>query len=224
VTTVWVKICGLTTEEDALAVAASGADAAGVIVSADSPRSVDRVNAQRIFSRTPELEKVLVTVSSDEEEILDLSRELRPDALQLHGGDAMPDFFATLRGGLLRSGLGRMRIIAALGVDRVADREELLRRARSLVALSDAILLDTRVPGVAGGTGEPHDWGTSGWVRERLPMPVILAGGLNPANVGEAISVARPAGVDVASGVESQPGVKDHDLIASFVSSVRRMQ
>ena len=200
-----IKICGLTRAEDAAAAVSAGADALGVVL-APSKRRVTLDEAAEVFADVPPLvARVGVFVDAHADEVWEAVARLGLAAVQFHGDEA-PETCAT----------APVPVIKALrvGPDFSAERADAYRGAVS------ALLLDTFVPGEQGGTGVAFDWYD---VAGRLPRwaPVLLAGGLGPANVGAAIQALRPYAVDVSSGVESAPGVKDHRSIDAFVAAVR---
>jgi phosphoribosylanthranilate isomerase len=199
-----VKICGITRAEDALAAARLGADALGFNFWPGSKRFVAPAAARAIVTRLPPfVVPVGVFVNQPEEEILAVVRETGVRVLQLHG-DEPPALCARLP----------LPVVKAIRVDAV----------KSLAAFASyevaAFLLDTPSRGF-GGSGAPFDWSLAEGVSEIAP--VILAGGLTPENVAEAIRAVRPYAVDVASGVESAPGVKDLARLARFVAIVKEV-
>ena len=201
-----VKICGLTRPEDAMAAVAAGADALGVVL-APSKRQVTLDQAAAVFAGVPPLvARVGVFVDARADFVWEAVERLGLTAVQLHGDEA-PETCAA----------APAPVIKALRVGPGFDRAS-VERYRGVVS---ALLLDTLVVGgAAGGTGKTFSWHD---VAGRLPAwaPVLLAGGLGPDNVAEAIGVLNPYAVDVSSGVEQAPGVKDHRLIERFVAAVR---
>lgn len=204
-----VKICGLTNVHDALLSAAAGADLLGLIFYPPSPRYVTPTQAGRIVEavRRTALPACTVGVFVDEE----LARVRQTlsvcglDYAQLHGAEP-PGATAALLG----SGYN---VIKAFRVREGFVPEELAAYRAT------AYLLDTYVPGQPGGTGQAFDWNLA--ARARIYGPVILAGGLTPDNVGQAIRTARPWGVDVSSGVEREPGHKDADQVRRFIAAAK---
>jgi phosphoribosylanthranilate isomerase len=200
-----VKICGINRLEDALAAAEAGADALGFMFYPPSPRHVSLEEAARIIAKLPPfVSKVGVFVDEEPDRIRQAVEVAGIDALQLHGSES-PEFCGQFPGvGLIKA--FRMRDEGSL----------------KLLAPYDvsAWLLDSYAPGVQGGTGHSFDWEWA--IRAgQLGKPIILAGGLNPANIGEAIRNVRPYGVDVSSGVEKSKGIKDASLIQRFIHNVR---
>lgn len=199
-----VKICGLTRAADAEYAARQGADALGVVF-ASSPRQLDFARAAEVLADVPAaVRRVGVFADQGLEFIHEALECCGLDWVQLHGHET-----AELAAAV------RARVIRAVRVASAAD----LERARDYPA--DAFLLDApSASGRLGGSGQVFDWSQA----EQLPWPrnkVIVAGGLSPENVGVSIERLRPGGVDVSSGVESAPGVKDRGLIAAFIAAVR---
>ena len=199
-----IKICGFRDIATAVAAADAGADMIGVNFYPPSPRCVDVPTAARICAALPPgVMKVGLFVNETPERIRETAAVCGLDAVQLHGdfpADRLPE-------------LAPLKIIRAVGV----SKEDDLKRLEGIAA--DFILLDTAVKGMHGGTGKSFDWRLA--AKAKRYGRIILAGGLNPGNVREAIRQANPDGVDVASGVESAPGVKDAALILQFIEAAR---
>ena len=203
-----VKLCGVTTSEDRDAVVAAGADAVGVIhgVPVDTPREVDEATAQSLVAGVPPLvTSVLVTMPTTVQRAVKRVDEIEPDAVQVHDGLEPAELGALSR-------RVSQQIVAV--VDAGADDIE------AYADHADALLVDSVDDEGAGGTGETHDWERTRDLVASLDVPVILAGGLTPDNVAEAVRTVRPFAVDTASGVESEGGVKDHDAVRRFVANV----
>ena len=199
-----VKICGLTRVDHALAAARFGAHAIGVVLYRNSPRFVTHEQARRIVEAVPPfVTTVALMVNPSAEEVQAAIEQVRPALLQFHG-DEPPEFCAGFS----------VPYIKAL---RVSPETDLLQYARTY-ASAKGLLLDTFVEGARGGTGAVFDWSL---IPRELPLPLILAGGLNPDNVSEAIRQVRPWAVDVSSGVEVEKGIKDAALIAAFIRGVK---
>jgi phosphoribosylanthranilate isomerase len=204
-----IKFCGITRLEDAQKAVEAGAWALGVILWPGSARACDPVDAARIANvlrRRVELAGVFVNQPRDEVEHLATTIPL--SMVQLHG-DEGPAYCAEVA---RRTGA---RVIKAA---RVRGGEDV--QALGIFHNVDFHLLDTHHDELRGGTGETFDW-TLVRRRPSTKIPLILSGGLTPANVGEAIAATHPFAVDVASGVESAPGVKDHALVDAFAAAVR---
>lgn len=199
--------------EDAQAAVACGADALGFVF-ATSPRHIAPPEAGLIVRALPPFVMAVAVVA--DEPLEELARKLEASgcqAVQL-SGEEEPDYLR--RFDQWRSlGLGRWRVIKGFRVGEIEDLRQLQRYTQA-----DAFLLDSRVPGKAGGTGVTFDWGLVGEAAQ-AGKPIILAGGLNPGNVAAALNAARPYAVDVSSGVESKPGKKNPDLMREFVRAVR---
>jgi len=196
-----VKVCGITNLEDALAAARLGADALGFVF-APSPRRVTPKQAREIIKKLPPLVcAVGVFVNSPAQEILKIKELCGLDRVQLHG-DESPNQVDQLGRGVIKA------LSVGPGGAPAVDSYP-----------SATLLLDTHVPGARGGTGQTFDWNLiKPLSRSR---PIILAGGLNPNNVTQAVAGVKPYAVDVSSGVESIPGRKDHDKIASFIKRAK---
>jgi phosphoribosylanthranilate isomerase len=203
-----VKICGVTTERDRDAVVGAGADAVGLIagVDVDTPREVGPARAAELAAGTPPfVSTVLVTMADDAGAAAGLVERVRPDVLQVHAADP----------GTVAAVAERVPVRVLAAVD--ADDEQLGAYADA----ADALLVDALDERGAGGTGRTADWNRTRAVVDALEVPVVLAGGLTPENVREAVTTVRPFGVDVASGVERAGGEKDHDAVRSFVGRAR---
>ena len=198
-----VKVCGLTTPEDALACAALGVWGIGVVFAAESPRRVDAATAAAVLAGLPaSVARVGVFVGAGADEMAATAATVGLTHLQVHG-DADP------AGARRASGLPVIQGIAV-------DGPEAVERARASAA--DLVLLDASVAGLHGGTGTTFDW--SLLEDDALGRPFALAGGLRPDNVSEALRRLRPVIVDVSSGVESSPGRKDPARVRAFVDAV----
>jgi phosphoribosylanthranilate isomerase len=205
-----VKICGLSRPEDVDAAAAAGARFIGLVFFPRSPRNVSMEAAAEIARAVPPgLAKVALTVDASDAELDEILARVPLDMLQLHGGES-PDRVRQVRE---RSGLPVMK---AVGVGRIEDRA----RLDAYSGVADQILVDARpAPDAAlpGGNGLSFDWRILQGYRWKGPW--MLAGGLSPLNVAEAIRLTGARQVDVSSGVESAPGVKDAGLIRAFVEA-----
>ena len=198
-----IKICGITQERDALYAAALGVHAIGFVFAA-SPRQITPERARAIAAALPPLiQTVGVFVDEDPEKVLATAAFCHLDLLQFHGNES-----AAYCARFGRRVIKALRIQAQSQFDRFAEYRD----------VADAILLDTYVAGRPGGTGRTFDWNLAGEAGRH--GRIILAGGLNPDNVGEAISLVHPYAVDASSGLEQEPGVKDHDKMARFVEAV----
>lgn len=203
-TAVRVKICGITRVEDALAAAAAGADAIGLVFYAKSPRAVDIEQARAILAALPPfVTSVGLFVDAERSELERILASVPLDLLQFHGDESVQQCEA----------FGRP-YIKALRVKAGDDIAAQVARYPS----AQGILLDAYVEGVPGGTGEAFDWSL---IPQALSKPLILAGGLRPDNVAEAVSRVRPYAVDVSGGVEASKGVKDVEKVGAFIRAAR---
>ena len=216
-----IKICGITNVEDALHAENAGADTIGLNFYPNSPRFVDAATAATILkTSSPQLSRVGVVVNERIDALNLLITKLATDsksglnAIQLHG-DEPPSYCAQVRVKYLI----RARRFTDQGISAVAaDLEACDKRRR----LPDAVLIDAATPGRYGGTGNKVSWaGLADYSRWLHNVPLILAGGLTPENVADAIRIVQPHGVDVASGVESAPGKKDAAMVRDFVAAAR---
>jgi len=206
-----VKICGITTHRDLATVIDAGADAVGFVVDVpESPRNLSLGEAKALIDDTPIFIKtVAVTIPRSLDGLTKVYRRLRPDALQIHGG--------CLSDALIRRRLPNARFIRAVKAKRGA-----VEAAVEASKIFEAVIIDSFAPDREGGTGEAHDWELSRQVRQAIyPTPLILAGGLRPETVKEAIRIVQPYAVDVSSSVELRPGIKDPKKTLDFIRSVR---
>jgi phosphoribosylanthranilate isomerase len=216
---IWIKICGNTSLGDAQLAAAAGADAVGFVF-APSPRQVTAAQAAAIVPHLPaNLEKIGVFIDTALEEIVTTAEACGLTGVQLHF-DAEPELPARLRQ-RLGPQLRILRVIhfgAETGGERAARAAEYAQDAHV-----DAVLVDSCTAAAVGGTGVTFDWAAAREIffSKATMCKFIAAGGLNPANVAEAIAALRPWGVDVASGVEAAPGKKNADKVREFVARAR---
>lgn len=211
-----VKICGLTREEDLAAAVAAGADAVGFIVGVpSSPRNLSLEKAGKLIRRVPIFVKsVLVMVPKNVDALLKTYEQLSPDAIQIHG-ENLPESSA------LRERLPTTLLIRAIH----ANPTNALEVASAASKSFDAILLDSSTHGRYGGTGVVHDWELSKSINRAIhPKPLILAGGLTPENVKEAIRTVQPYAVDVCTSVESRPGIKDPKKVSAFIENAKEVK
>ena len=198
-----VKICGITGAPDAVAAVQAGADALGFVF-ADSPRRVSAERAREIVSQLPPyVTPVGVFVDESPEAVRRTATETGLGAVQLHGSEG-PEVVAALAP------------LACIKAFRIRSRGDLDAMARYQV---QGYLVDAFVPGQPGGTGRTIDWRL--FEGFRPPGPLILSGGLTPENVAEAVRRVRPYAVDVSSGVEAEPGRKDHERVRLFIQRAR---
>jgi phosphoribosylanthranilate isomerase len=207
-----VKICGLTTREALDAALDAGADMVGFVFFPPSPRHLSLEAARGLGKHAKRRAiKVALTVDADDATLANIVEVLQPDILQLHGRETV----ARLRDIKQKFGL---QVMKAMAVETPAD----LASLPGYAAAADRILFDARAPKGAtrpGGLGAVFDW----HVLENLDLkvPFMVSGGLNAENIAEALRVTRAGGVDVSSGVERTPGVKDPEMIRSFIRAAR---
>jgi phosphoribosylanthranilate isomerase len=210
--TTLVKICGLSTPETLDVALDAGADAVGFVFFPPSPRNISfdqaRVLGARVKGRA---RKVALTVDADDALLEKIIAALKPDMLQLHGHET-PQRVAAIRESF---GLPVMKV---LPIETKAD----LAAIKGYTNVTDRLLFDARPPRDAtrpGGLGKPFDWHLL--ENLELSIPFMLSGGLHPDNVAGALAITKAGGVDVSSGVESAPGVKDPDKIRAFIRAAR---
>jgi phosphoribosylanthranilate isomerase len=207
-----VKICGLSTPEALDVALEAGADMVGFVFFPPSPRHLTFERAHALASRVLErAQKVALTVDADDALLDAVVEALQPDMLQLHGAESPVRVEAVRR-------MFGLPVMKALPISAKSDLDAIARYA----GIADRLLFDARAPREAtrpGGLGKPFDW----HLLENLNPGVrfMLSGGLDAANVGEALRVTRAPGVDVSSGVERAPGEKDPDKIRAFVRAAR---
>ena len=207
----WVKICGMTNREDALAAVEAGADAVGFVLVPTSPRSVSRREVEEILRFLPPTVLTVGVVANEDPDFLKgLVRVCSLGALQLHGQEP-PEQVRRLK-----EELSGMEIIKAVRV-RDADSLKEIPQYKGV----DALLLDTYDPHRLGGTGAPFDWSLAARAKE-FDIPLIVAGGLTAGNVREVVRQVQPHGVDVSSGVEVSPGRKNFARIREFVLKAKQ--
>jgi len=199
-----VKICGITRVEDALAATAAGADAIGLVFDERSPRCASLAQAEAVARALPPFVTVVgLFVNAARDRVEEVLSRVPLDLLQFHGTET-PE----------QCRVHRRAYIKAIAMK--PDVDLIAMQAR--YADATGLVLDNYSPAAAGGTGEVFDWMR---VPANLSKPVILAGGLTPANVAQAIRALRPYAVDVSSGVEQSKGVKDAGKISAFLEAVR---
>lgn len=200
-----IKICGITQSDDARLVAASGADAIGLVFHARSPRFIQLAQAANIRRAVPAFVTVTALFMDEKESwIKQVIDQVRPDCLQFHGSEK-PAFCEQWQ-------LPYIKTIAMGSVEDAGDYASDYQAAQGF-------LLDSNVAGRQGGSGDTFDWSK---IPSSFPYPLILAGGLTPHNVAEAVTRVQPWAVDVSSGVESSRAVKDDQLIQQFCKEVFR--
>ena len=211
-----IKICGITSAEDARVVVRAGADAVGLNFYPKSPRFLKLETAREIVDALPDgIVKVGLFVNAAADDLTSIVDLLGLDLIQLHG-DEPPEFLVAM---------GDRPVMRAFRLDEdgLQPITEYLRRCRRLDCMPRMVLIDSHVAGAYGGTGVVADWSTlpSYPADEDFP-PLVLAGGLTPLNIADSINTVRPAAVDTASGVESSPGRKDPAAVEAFVHAAQR--
>ena len=219
---IFVKICGITQPAQGQEIAALGADAIGLVF-AKSPRAVTPIMGREIVVGLPDgFPAVGVFVNSTADRINSIVSQTGIRYVQLHGNEP-PEILGQINAPCIK-------VFTMRGENWLAETRAFLdaldatpkKNSGDLVA----ILIDTYNPNIAGGTGESFDWNAVGEVRKNGEMdttpPLMLAGGLKPENVGQAIEIVNPWGVDVSSGVEAEPGIKDMDKVKAFLQAVRK--
>jgi phosphoribosylanthranilate isomerase len=209
----WVKICGITNVEDALASVDAGADALGFIFFDRSPRKIQPAAAGKIISELPrEIEKVGVFVDEDATNIRAISQAAGLTAVQLYGIESIANYASEEQ--------PAVKLIAAIPATSIGNGAN---PSGNFQAAVYALLIDSGSNSAPGGTGRRFDWENIQPGINALPLSlrVVIAGGLSPQNVAEAIDRFHPWGVDVVSGVESEPGKKDPKKVRAFIGAVR---
>jgi phosphoribosylanthranilate isomerase len=218
----WIKICGITNLEDALATAEAGANAVGFVFYEKSPRNVDPETVKNIIAKLPpRLEKVGVFVHGANGQMEKIAQQVGLTGVQVHADPASqgqppeprlpPQFkrYLAFPAGLFFGEKGQ-------GMHRLLPRGK----------RTDAIFLDSRTERQPGGTGEVFEWERAASMVGLINriVPIVVAGGLTPENVNEAMRVLSPWGVDVSTGVETSPGKKDPEKVRAFIQAVRNIE
>jgi phosphoribosylanthranilate isomerase len=214
----WIKICGTTNLEDARVAVEAGVDALGFVFYEKSPRKIDPETAGRITAKLPAIiEKVGVFVEEPVERILLTIAQAGLTAAQLHGDQYRePEFIQQLKSAR------DLKVFLVVPADKISRPD--WHKSRSLGV--SAVFFDSGTPQLPGGTGKVFDWKAAAPTVEAIGKDanVVVAGGLNSANVAEAIGILKPWGVDVVSGVEARPGKKDPEKVRAFIEAVRRAE
>ncbi|MEM2098774.1 MAG: phosphoribosylanthranilate isomerase [Candidatus Bathyarchaeia archaeon] len=213
--TIKVKICGITRREDLDAAVEAGADAVGFVVGAPaSPRNLPIEKAEELLKQVPPFVKsVMVTVVGKLGELSKTCKRLNPDVVQIHAKTLLD--YKNIRKSL------NTQVIAAVNANAPDALEQALEASKTF----DAVLLDSIVNDQYGGTGVCHNWELSKLVKQSIhPKPLIIAGGLNPTNVVKAVQIVQPYAVDVSSGVELKPGIKDKRKMLDFIKNAKGAQ
>ncbi|WP_435099809.1 phosphoribosylanthranilate isomerase [Halarchaeum sp. P4] len=206
-----VKVCGLTNRKDVDAAVEAGADALGFIVDVpvDTPREITPERAADLVASVPPfVSTVLVTMPETARDVEALLSQIEPDAVQIHND-------------LDAAAVERLADGTDVDLVKVVDADD-AETAHAYDVVVDALLVDSTDASGAGGTGRTHDWTVTRGLAAELDSPVVLAGGLTPENVADAVRTVEPYAVDVASGVEATGGQKDHDAVRAFVRRATR--
>jgi phosphoribosylanthranilate isomerase len=236
----WVKICGITNLEDALVAVEAGANAVGFVFYENSPRNIDPETAAMITRTLPaNIEKVGVFVSDSKSDWFDIVSAVELTAIQRHLGDRKSSADELLTELVVHQSKRRFKVFRSLSssfflVDEQSigvlaeDFSRVRRRTpgqpRLPEGFCETFFLDSGRPGQPGGTGKPFDWSKAVPIAEGMRkggLKLVVAGGLTPENVQEAMRILHPWGVDVSSGVEAKPGKKDPQKVRAFVKAVR---
>ena len=218
-----VKICGMKSAQDIELAVSCGADAVGFItdVPVETPRKIDLNTAAGLISKVPLfVDTVLVIMPNDAKHALKMIGAAKPDVVQIHnnfGVDELEIIRNNTATGIVKT------ISIPTNIKNSADTiDAVVKQVNDLTdrGLVDGILLDSSAAGKVGGTGAVHDWSVSRVVVEAVDVPIILAGGLNPDNVGDAVKSVLPYAVDTASGIETN-GMKDEKKICRFIREAR---
>lgn len=213
----WIKICGTTNLEDALTAVEAGADALGFVFYEKSPRNVDLESVREIVKNLPpNIERVGVFANDPVERILSTVAQAGLTAAQLHGAESRkPEFIEALK-------IGRdLKLFLVLSAAEIGNESNV--NGESGIS---AVFFDSGTPQLPGGTGKTFDWEKAAPGIQTIgeKVKVVVAGGLNPTNVADAIRILKPWGVDVVSGVEARPGKKDPLKVRSFINAIRNIE
>lgn len=204
-----VKICGITTHQDAKASINKGADALGFLV--DIPNNIKRIpitTAKNIIKKeSGKVWTFVLTISRDPSYIIKLCKELKPSHIQLIKELNLQDLKK------IKHKIFNIKIVQTICV----TDESSIDKAKKIAKIADFILLDTKINGRVGGTGKTHNWDISAKITEQCPIPVFLAGGLCPENLARAINKVKPFGVDADTKLEKAPGKKDLKKVEEFI-------
>jgi phosphoribosylanthranilate isomerase len=207
-----VKICGITRSKDIALAVKAGADALGFIVGIpSSPRNLTLEKAKKLIKETPVfIDSVLVAKPKTIKELIKIVEGLKPKTLQIYGNNISTSE-------LKKIGLPIIKPVKA-------DEKIVFKEAKKACCFN-AVLIDSFSLNKLGGTGKPHDWKLSRKIRDEVyPKPLILAGGLTASNVQKAIKIVKPYGVDVSSGVEAKPGIKDYEKMVEFIEKAKGLK
>jgi len=223
-----VKICGLTTQSDVVLCARAGADALGFVTEypVPVPWNLDRSRARELAALAPPFVTTTAVVGGPVCTVLQIAETVRPHFLQLHGDETRKEIESICSA---TAGMG-IKVIKALRIDVDTGKarfalEDPIEAATALAETGiSALAVDSKTARRPAGTGVPLDWGVVEKIASTLSIPLILAGGLTVENVSEAVRRVRPYAVDIISGVEKSPGVKDPDRVARFIRTVKTIE
>ena len=208
-----IKMCGTTRKQDAVAAVVLGVDALGFIFTEQSPRFVTPEFARELIDTLPPfISRVGVFVDANLNQVKKIVADAGLTQVQLHGKESV-DYCRELKGWNRSLTVCKSFLVGVEAID---------QKLTPYYGAIDCALFDTYVKGKDGGTGQTFDWNKLD--KQTIEVPIILAGGLNPDNVGEAISRTAPYAVDVNSGIEDSPGAKNHDLLARLIANVREAE
>ncbi len=221
VSDLWVKLCGITQAEDAHCAHRAGVDAVGLVFVPQSPRSLTLDQAKALDQRMDDgLERVGLFMDAPSDWVAAVLDTIRLDRLQFHGSESANE--CERYGMPYIKALGFADVAGASADDRPMRQAQWLARAHQY-RQADALLIDSHGSGQMGGSGETSDWQALSYTARQLDRPWILAGGLRPDNVAQALIEVDPHGIDLSSGVETQPGIKDHGKINELMRSLERV-
>lgn len=220
-----IKICGITNAEDLELIARYGADFGGVLVEIDSPRALILERAWNLFAEPP-LPLVAVTLDRSADRLIEWAAGLRPAALQLHGNEP-PHVIERLKEKVDCEVWKVIHLPAADGDEEVDENAVIEQMKEYAQAGTDRLLVDATVMREGkkrlGGTGKTVDWQLARRLRRQSPRPFIVAGGIHPGNAVEAVTIVRPDGIDLSSGVELSRGKKDPEKVIDLIARVRAL-
>lgn len=221
-----VKICGITNREDAIIAVKHGADAVGAVVDVPvkAPRKITAEKAKEIFSSVPVfVSTVAVVMPRTLDDASKIIIKANPDIIQLQGYES-PEFVCEIK-----NKFPNLKIIKVVHIEGRDDfnKQKIDKILNEITdyknAGASAVVLDTKTKSGIGGTGKVHNWNLSKVINEKIDIPLILAGGLNPENVKEAVVLVKPYAVDVSSGVEAVLCKKDREKVRKFIEEARSL-
>lgn len=218
----WIKICGITNSEDALAATGAGADALGFVFYEKSPRNIRPEAARQIIRQLPTgAQKIGVVPELATEAAIDMAREIGLTGLQLYPFRTITQIPA---GPTVGYDVGDLTILYVIPAAFLLQEGVQWVPSEAQDSAVFKLLLDSGTSQQPGGTGQTFDWHRAAPLISSMQrqIDVVVAGGLTPVNVGEAIQALKPWGVDVSTGVETQPGKKDPEKVRAFVTAVRK--